>query len=109
MQQALTRGDTLYTCGLAWMPPVPDEPSTPDQNKPKAKSKANAMVSPSAAPADASKGAYVLYQQVYNIAYMPSATTTSNGRPLPQDVQHYFRRDDHAACCNIFLTADEAA
>ena len=109
MQQALTRGDTLYTCGLAWMPPVPDEPSTSDQNKPKAKSKANAMVSPSAAPADASKGAYVLYQQVYNIAYMPSATTTSNGRPLPQDVQHYFRRDDHAPCCNIFLTADEAA
>ena len=40
-------------------------------------------------------GGYVLFTLVYNIAYSPSSSECT--APLPEQVEYYFHRDDHAA------------
>jgi len=122
MQRALQRGDTLYACGLAWLPPPP--PSSPPpaaaphksqgtagaaSNAKKGKSTGDASGAPPPAEGDASKAGYVLFTCVYNVSFMPSETTAAGRRPLPEQVDYYFRRDDHAPCTNVFATAQECA
>jgi hypothetical protein len=83
-------GDTIYTCGLGWLPPVPH----PQLKQPKRGTQP--AVDPAQAKLEYERaGGYVLFTLVYNIAYSPSSSECT--APLPEQVEYYFHRDDHAA------------
>ena len=48
----------------------------------------------------------MLYTTVYNIAFIPSGTTAGGRRPLPEEVDYFFRHDVHAACANVFVSPE---
>ena len=77
MSHTLMAGDTIYTCGLAWLPNVPQQAGGPEEPRAQAqRTKAGkATVDTAQAKLEYERaGGYVLFTLVYNIAISPSGS-----------------------------------